>query len=230
MRDFFDHIKENKVYFGIVIGCVVMFVAVIVSLSQQYIEKTKLEDKQLTLSNRLSDLQEKTSEKEAALAAKKAKVIYKTTGLDASYIAVDEKAAESFFEDAFNWRSSDEYNKARAKYMKELGRDNSFTKTYLPPDTVIDTNDGKLSFIDFKSLKAHLGKIEVVPLTADKNTIHYVAFVRYYMYKNEGDLNNLDALAASDAVIKFTASGNKNDRKISDVQAWAGFSSSFLDN
>ncbi|MGX1195853.1 hypothetical protein [Metabacillus sp. SLBN-84] len=120
-----------------------------------------------------------------------------------------------------------DYDKARSDYIESLGKDNSFTSVYLPADTKIDTNDGPLSYIDFKELKTTLGSVHVVPMTSEGDRIRYVAFVQYYMHRKNEDMVNPKALESSEAIIEFTAAGDpkEGERIVTEVNASPGFQS-----
>ncbi|WP_208589714.1 hypothetical protein [Gracilibacillus suaedae] len=98
---------------------------------------------------------------QAELNEQKNASVKQATGLDPLMIETDTESAKSFFEPAFNWKSAEDYDKVRDQYIESLGEDNSFTETYLPPDTKIDTNDGPLSYIDFKGLQVTMGDMYI---------------------------------------------------------------------
>lgn len=221
-------LKANRALFGVVIAGVVLIIALGIMIAERQVEKSALETEHADALNQLSEIERKIGEKQADIDSKKLTSIRQTTGLDPKLIVSDSGEAEKYFKQAFSWKNGDEYEKARQQYIKSLGEDNTFTKVYLPPDVKIDTNDGKLSYIDFKKIRATMDGVHIIPMTSEGNRIRYVAFVTYYMHKNENDLVNKNALNPSLAIIEFTASGDKSTggRVISDVNGRAGFSSS----
>lgn len=229
MSNFIEHLKENKVLMGLIIGMIVLFAFFTFQIVSQNGAIKEAKAERSALHGEILKLEREIAKREGVLKDQKNEVIVETTGLDPQLVEKDKPVVEKFFEPAFNWSNWQEYENARQHYMKQLGKDNSFTKTYLPPDTIIETNDGALAFIDYKKLKAKMDDIEIVPLTAEGDRVRYVAFLTYYMYKDEKDLVNLSALEPSKAIVQFTVSNDssaESGRKVSEVEAWAGFSSS----
>lgn len=222
----FTHIRNNKVLLIIII---ILSVGLIVGgftyLSDQSSVEA-LKDQKASLSRQLAVTTKDVKEKEAEVSDQKAESVKKVTGLDPALIASDTAEAERYFSVAFSWSDSTEYEKARQQYMESLGPNNTFTKTYLPPDTKIQTDKGELSYIDFKGIRASMGSIYIVPTVAEGSRIRYTAFVQYIMHKESSDLANIDALAKSEAIIEFTAAGDpdQSKRNITEVNANAGFS------
>lgn len=189
-------------------------------------EVSELADQHEALSAQLAELDQHIAEKQTANDAEQKEAVIEATGLDPALIAVDRTAATSYFGAAFNWSSGAEYDQARENYETSLGEGNSFTETYFPENTKIETSSGELNFIDFESLRTKMDDMVVVPTVAEGNRIRYVAFVQYYMFKDAEDTNNTDALTPSNAIIEFTASGDPDgERTVSEVEAWSGFSS-----
>lgn len=223
-----SHIKNNRTLLFLVIGGAVLLLFVGISLWNQQAEKKELEQTHEALISALNTVENDIAKRQVELDKKKSVSVKEATGLDPSLISSDTEAAKTYFEPAFNWRSGAEYDKARSDYMESLGEKNSFTKTYLPPDTKIDTDDGPLSYIDFKGFQTSMGDMYIVPKTAEGDRIRYVAFVKYYMHKNDEDMVNPEALEESEAIIEFTAAGDKENggRRVTEVRARAGFHSS----
>lgn len=184
------------------------------------------------LSSQLNQSEQDIASKQAEVSEQKSETVKKVTGLDPGLIQSDSTEAEKYFVAAFSWSNGTEYEGVRNQYIESLGEDNSFTKTYLPPDTKIETNEGMLSYIDFKNLRTSMDSIYVVPITAEGNRVRYVAFVQYIMHKDGSDLANTDVLERSEAIIEFTAAGNSADgkRRITEVSARAGYSAGLVDN
>lgn len=203
-----------------------MLVVVSVTLVTGGQEAAELEARHAELSALLSDTDRSIAEKQAALDADKKDAVIEASGLDPSLIGIDTTAATQYFAAAFNWTSGAEYDEARERYDESLGEGNSFTQTYFPENTKIETSDGELNFIDFQELRTKMDDMVIVPTVADGDRIRYVAFVQYFMFKDEQDTNNTNALTPSNAIIEFTASGDPDgERTVSEVEAWAGFSS-----
>lgn len=231
MTEAFSKIKDNRPLLLTILGFGLLLILMSVTLINQNQSKKELEGKQEELTSALSTMNRKVTERQADLDAEKSASVKEVTGLDPSLIKTDTSEAEKYFEPAFSWTSGAEYDKVRGDYIASLGKENTFTKTYLPADTKIETNDGKLSYIDFKKLRATMEDIHIVPITSEGDRIRYVAFVTYYMHQTANDLADKSALESSEAIIEFTAAGKKGEgnRRISEIDARAGFSSSIRD-
>lgn len=225
-----SHIKNNRNVLLSAIGAVVVLVLVSVSLWNQVSKKQELKETHETLISELNTVENDIAKRQAELDKQKAVSVKKATGVDPALVTGDTEEAKQYFAPAFSWRSSEEYEKARNEYIESLGAKNTFTKTYLPPDTKIDTDDGPLSYIDFKGIRTTMDNIHIVPMKAEGDRIRYVAFVSYFMHKSDKDLANPDALEKSEAIIEFTAAGNSKDggRRVTEVNARAGFRSSLI--
>lgn len=189
-----------------------------------------VEAKQAAASSEMAKLDRSVAEKQATRDTEQKQVIKDVTGLDIGLVDADRDVASEFFMPAFNWADAKGYNAARTQFAERLGDGNSFTKTYMPEDLTIDTDDGKLSYIDFKEVRSEWDGMVVTPLTAEGNRIRYVGVVRHYMYAGDGDIQNKDALKPSEAVVTFTVSGEASERNVSEVEAWAGFESAATEN
>lgn len=183
-----------------------------------------LEDKRTKLANKIHLADNKVLELEVERDKKQNEVVLKETGLDFEMIRQDVQSAESYFKQAFTWSNGGEYDRTRDEYIKSLGKDNSFTKSYLPENIKIDTDDGDLSYIDANSLKSMFSNMSVTPMASEGDSIRYTAIVEYYVYTSEKDINNLDALAPSNAIIMFTVSKGDDGRTVGEVKAWNGTS------
>lgn len=213
-------IENKKVMFSVVI---IVFVLVVGSV---YVQQSQLKDIieiKDTKVQELTDLRYAVDVKSAEVDAEIEKVVLESTGISTSLVGVDKVKASEFFKPAFNWKDSKTYNEIRGAYLESLGDNNSFTKTYMPKDIEIDVTDGKLSYIEHTGLKTEFESIEVIPLVAENNRVRYIAFVNYFSIKSDKDLVNKSALDSSEAIIKFTVSGELDDRVISEVEAWSGF-------
>lgn len=212
--------------FYAMLGAGMLMVAVSFTLVTGGHEVSGLENRHAELSAELGDLDRSIAKKQALQDIDKKDAVIEATGLDPSLIAIDTSAATSYFGAAFNWTSGGEYDAAREFYDNSLGEGNSFTKTYFPENTKIATADGEINFIDFQELRTKMDDMVIVPTVAEGDRIRYVAFVRYFMFKDAEDTNNTDALTPSNAIIEFTATGDPDGKRtVTEVEAWAGFSS-----
>lgn len=223
-----SHMKNNrKLLISTIVG-VALLIFIGISLWVQVGQKKELEETHASLLTGLNTAESNIAKRQAELDAKKSDSIKEATGLDPSLIGSDTESAKAFFGPVFNWKSGAEYDKVRNDFMELLGEGNSFTATYLPADTKIDTNDGPLSYIDHKGLQTSMVGMNIVPLKAEGDRIRYVSFVRYFMHQAEEDTVNPEALEESEAIIEFTAEGDSENggRRVTEVSARAGFHSS----
>lgn len=218
---------SNKKANYIFIGGIVVLIILLVMLWLQHNEKNELSDQNSKLSEQIVVLEKKAKEKNidvdiedaGNLTEAKEEEILITT----EQIEQDAELAKEFFSPAFDWESGEQYDDMRERYISLLGEDSSFVESYIVENTKIDTNDGELSFIDHESLKSKFHTLTAIPLEMEgKNRIRYVAFIVHYMHQNKEDLNNLDALNASEAIVEFTivGDGTSDEREIVDVEAW----------
>lgn len=222
-----SHIKNDRTLLFSVLGGVVVLLLVGISLWNQEMRKQELEETHASLISKLNATENEIRTRQVEIDQKKSVSVKGVTGFDPSLIGSDAETAKLYFTPAFSWKSGKDYDRARSQYIESLGENNAFTKTYLPPDTKIDTNDGPLSYIDFKRLKASIGNIHVVPMKAEGDRIRYVAFVQYFMHQSNEDLVNPAALEKSEAIIEFTAAGDRKNEKrfVTEVTARPGFHS-----
>ena len=78
--------------------------------------------------------------------------------------------------------------------------------------------------IDIQGLKSNFEEIVLYPTTwkAD-GSITYVGVIKYYVYKNNDDLNDKSGFLKSKALVEFTIEGqNAKDRHVTNVTAYAG--------
>lgn len=211
---------------GLIVGVLVLMLVV---LYRQQVRISSLQEEEQMLLGKIAHL-EQTLGGDSRLDDAVVDAVKEAVGLDLNLVAEDEKVASDFFDQAFNWTSGETYEQARQFYMDELGEDNTFTDVYLPPDIVIELSTGSLYRIDHRGLKVHMDDLTAIPLTAEGNRVRYVGFVRYYPYKEKQDLNNLSALEHSSAIIEFTVSGDSGSRKVSEVEAYVGFTSTIQSN
>lgn len=185
-----------------------------------------IEREKVALASEVNQLDRTVKVETAKTTEAKKTVIKKATGFDPDLIAVDEEQAKDYFEPAFSWSSGKAYDSARDMYDQKLGKGNSFTKTYLANNTKIDTDDGELSYIDFKGLSSRFDGLYIVPTSGKGDTVRYVGFARFIMKaQDESKIENKDLLKASEAILSFTVSGKPDKRVVSDVEAKPGYAS-----
>lgn len=208
-----------------IITGIVLLVMVGMIASYVYQEKA-LREEEAEFDRLIVQTKTKLSEVEAYRAKQETvreKAAKKVTGFDMELVSSDASVAYTYFEPAFSWSSSDEYDKARALYVKQLGKNSPFVKTYMPPQLRITTSDGSISYIEFNELKSSFDTVVLVPTKAVGSTIDYTGFVTYYPYKKASDLKNTKVLKASQAIVSLRISDGAKGRVVSNVSAIPGF-------
>mgnify|MGYP000985642443 FL=1 len=147
-------------------------------------------------------------------------------GVSNQQLKEDRKLANLYFSPAFTWRSGDEYDLMRKRYINELGIDSQFVQNYLKENIRIEVTNKNIknNDIDIQGLKSNFEEIVLYPTTwkAD-GSITYVGVIKYYVYKNNDDLNDKSGLLKSKALVEFTIEGqNAKDRHVTNVTAYAG--------
>lgn len=216
---------QNRVSLVVTIVGLLFSVGMIISFISQSSTIRDLKKEQEVTYNEMITLQGNVSTKKEAYDKAKNSMTVKVTGFNPAQIEKDAKIVEDFFKPAFSWKSGDEYENTRQSYMKSLGKNNTFTTTYLPRDVQLNLKKGKTWGIDVRGMKSSFEEIRIAPLTAKGNAVRYAGFVKYFVYTDENTLAHKDNLNFSTAIIKFTVSGDADNRKVSEVEAWAGFSS-----
>mgnify|MGYP000861478492 FL=1 len=147
-------------------------------------------------------------------------------GVSNQQLKEDRKLASLYFSPAFTWRSGDEYDSIRKRYIDALGPDSQFVQNYLKENIRIDVANKNIknNDIDIQGLRSNFEEIVLYPTTwkAD-GSITYVGVIKYYVYKNNNDLNDKSGLLKSKALVEFTVTGqNAKDRHVTNVTAYAG--------
>ena len=147
-------------------------------------------------------------------------------GVSNQQLKEDRKLANLYFSPAFTWRSGDEYDLMRKHYIDELGADSQFVQNYLKENIRIEVANKSIknNDIDIQGLRSNFEEIVLYPTTwkAD-GSITYVGVIKYYVYKNNDDLNDKSGLLKSKALVEFTVEGqNAKDRHVTNVTAYAG--------
>ena len=147
-------------------------------------------------------------------------------GVSNQQLKEDRKLASLYFSSAFTWRSGDEYDSIRKRYIDSLGPDSQFVQNYLKENIRIDVANKNIknNDIDIQGLRSNFEEIVLYPTTwkAD-GSITYVGVIKYYVYKNNNDLNDKSGLLKSKALVEFTVTGqNAKDRHVTNVTAYAG--------
>lgn len=220
MANFFKNNKFVSILVIISLLLIALFTYFIVIF---YLELTDLRKTEQSLKNDIEelggevDLQKLSTEKQVALTT------YEETEEMTQLMEEDVKLASEFFTPAFSWKSADEYDEIRRSYIEVLGEDNSFVELFLLENKRGNLANEADSYIDRLDLTVELEEIEIVPLRAAKNDIHYIAFITYYS-KTDDAPEDKDGLADKSAIVQFIISGEIDDRDITEIEAWTGFS------
>lgn len=220
MANFFKNNKFVSILVIISLLLIALFTYFIVIF---YLELTDLRKTEQSLKNDIEelggevDLQKLSTEKQVALPS------YEETEEMTQLMEEDVKLASEFFTPAFSWKSADEYDEIRRSYIEVLGEDNTFVELFLLENKRGNLANEADSYIDRLNLTVELEEIEIVPLRAAKNDIHYIAFITYHS-KTDDLPGDKDGLADKSAIVQFIISGEIDDREITEIEAWTGFS------
>lgn len=127
------------------------------------------------------------------------------SGYSAQRLEADQRIAKDFFNPISTATSSKSYEKAYEYYVDFLGEGNSFVQTYFIRSSSDSGN---------KLNEPHIiESIDLIPLHANRNTVHYAAFITSYPASQDSD-------PVEKGIVKFTISGEVDERKITDVEMW----------
>lgn len=222
---FYVTMSDNKLKFGLIVFMALLMVVIGFNSMMIASKNDELETTLEEAESRADQAERGIIEREAELEALRTDSVTEATGLNTQMVADDAELAEEFFTPAFNWKNWEQYESMRQEYLKILGEDTSFATVYLPEDTIIETDDGDLAYIDHMSLMATMRHIHIVPTSVDSKTVRYVGFIEYITHRSEDDMANPDALIPSTAVVEFTVHGEGSERRVSQVVASPGFAS-----
>lgn len=157
-----------------------------------YILATGSQQSELNAANdKYSELTNKKSMLEAALATSNAEAIRSGTGMDAQRKAKDDIAAEKLAKLVTTWDSKKSYDAARKEVMSkyDLKADSSFMKTFMPEVVELDSATGKgtTNEIDANGSNMTYQKMAsyVIKIAGDKYT--YLAPVSVSSSNKSGD-------------------------------------------
>ncbi len=213
--------KDKQWMFGIL-----AFAIMIIGVSTMLIQKNSANQANAEAQDNVYSLQNQIKTVQFENNAKENHLIYKQTGLSPDQVDKDQTLAQSFFQPAFEWTSGKEYDKARTDFQSSLGQNNKFVTEYMRENTKVD-NYNK---IDSNHLKSKFSSIDVYPTTSTSDGYNYIGIITYYIYKDADDLQSLDQLKSSQAIVSFSAIGDTKDRQISNVSAWSGIGSDDANN
>lgn len=204
-----------------IIFAIVALIIMIGSLSITFMIRSSAESNSNNIESQVIDVENNIKTSDFDLKAKESKILYEQTGISTTQIKADESTASKFFEPAFSWTSGKEYDAARQSYIDELGNKNKFVTEYLRENTKVD-NYNK---IDTTGIKTKFNSIDMYPVKADDSVYSYIGIITYYVYQKDSDLNSLEKLKQSKAIVSFDIMGD-NDRVVKNVSAWSGMSAS----
>ncbi|HZW66991.1 MAG TPA: hypothetical protein VFF20_00045 [Pseudogracilibacillus sp.] len=220
MASFF---KDNKLVSILLIVSLLLIALLTYFLLTYYLELRDLRQTEESLKNDIEelggevDLQKLSAQKQLALTS------HEEAEEMAQLMEEDVKLASEFFTPAFSWKSADEYDEIRRIYVELLGEDNSFVELFLLENKRDNLANEADSYIDRLNLTVELEEIEIVPLRAAKNDIHYIAFITYQS-KTDDVPEDKASRASKSAIVQFIISGEIDEREITDIEAWTGFS------
>lgn len=209
-------IKTKEIIFA-----VVTFVLMIGVLTVTTIIKTSAKTNNDQAQSQVMNIENNIKSSDFELKAKESKVLYEQSGISTTQIKADESIASNFFEPAFSWTNGKEYDSARKSYIDELGANNKFVTEYMRENTKVDDYNK----IDTTGIKTKFNAMDMYPVKANDGIYSYIGIITYYVYQKDSDLNSLQKLKQSKAIVSFDIMGD-SDRVVKNVSAWSGMSAS----
>lgn len=180
-------LKNKKIMVPGIIALVMLILAFVFYLLATGSQQSELD----AANDKYSELTNKKSMLEAALATSNAEAIRSGTGMDAQRKAKDDIAVEKLAKLVTTWDSKKSYDAARKEVMSkyDLKADSSFMKTFMPEVVELDSATGKgtTNEIDANGSNMTYQKMAsyVIKITGDKYT--YLAPVSVSSSNKAGD-------------------------------------------
>lgn len=73
------------------------------------------------------------------------------------------------------------------------------------------------------TLSSEIDSVEIIPLRANRDVIHYIGFITYYV-GDKTSLENKAELNSETAIVEFSITNTENGRVIDDLEAWSAAS------
>lgn len=180
------------------------------------------------LQNEIKDAQAKNNEigvQISQLEDKNAKEIKSSAytdidGLTANQMEKDQETVASFFKPVFQYKNGSEYDATRDGLVSLLGENNSFLQYYLPKNEKID----KQTRVDLEGTKRQYRGVTLYPVSKVLKGYQYLVIVEFIYYKATSDLQHINDLKSSYAVIRCdVVEDGKNKYTVQNVNGYGGY-------
>lgn len=148
----------------------------------------------------------------------------KVEGLTAAIMQRDTETIKKYFSPIFHYESGEAYTKAQKKLVQDLGESNSFIYHYAKENS--ESNGSNQ--IDLFSTYSYLKDLKVYPLKKELKGYSYLVDFERYFYKNKADLDQLEALVPSHALVVCSVLEDDSTKKsvtyhVANVSAYEGY-------
>lgn len=180
------------------------------------------------LQNELKDAQAKNNEigiQIRQLEDKNAKEIKSSAytdidGLTANQMEKDQETVAAFFKPVFQYKNGSEYDATRDSLVGLLGENNSLLRYYLPKNEKID----KQTRVDLEGTKRQYKGVTLYPVSKVLKGYQYLVIVEFIYYKATSDLQHINDLKSSYAVIRCdVVEDGKNKYTVQNVNGYGGY-------
>lgn len=141
-------------------------------------------------------------------------------GLTANQMEKDQKTIEDFLKPVFQYKNGSEYDAIRNSLVSLLGESNSLLRYYLPKNEKID----KQTRVDLEGTKRQYKGVTLYPVSKVLKGYQYLVIVEFIYYKSTSDLQHINDLKSSYAVIRCdVVEDGKNKYTVQNVNGYGGY-------
>lgn len=141
-------------------------------------------------------------------------------GLTANQMEKDQKTIEDFLKPIFQYKNGTEYDAMRNNLVRLLGESNSLLRYYLPQNEKIENQ----TRVDLEGTKRQYRGITLYPVSKVLKGYQYLVIVEFIYYKATSDLQHINDLKSSYAVIRCdVVEDGKNKYTIQNVNGYGGY-------
>lgn len=141
-------------------------------------------------------------------------------GLTANQMEKDQETVVAFFKPVFQYKNGSEYDATRDGLVSLLGENNSFLQYYLPKNEKID----KQTRVDLEGTKRQYRGATLYPVSKVLKGYQYLVIVEFIYYKATSDLQHINDLKSSYAVIRCdVVEDGKNKYTVQNVNGYGGY-------
>lgn len=207
-----DH-KTNKILSVLLVMVVLLIVMFGYLLVTSFLQLNSLQEREGASTSELQELGVSEPVKDIEVSERALSI--EEAGYNAEALKADTKLAADFFEPAFTWKKGAAYEELQEKYVQLLGENHEFIQTYL-------TTKRNQEAEDIKKIQASkLDEAEYIPLYANKNTVHYMAYIRYSLIEESTPSAEDEDVEFATALVKFKISGVESEREVSGIEVWS---------